>query len=97
MYGTEVTARGEGLKIETLETGSARAQLLRQPDTAFGTVVQNYILTSVGAPVKRHIGRCYMINPQNTLLTRRIEFALPEGSTYSAGDYLAMYIVFVLL
>ncbi|KAK7685349.1 hypothetical protein QCA50_011713 [Cerrena zonata] len=73
VYSTKATSEDGGFKIETLETGSARAQLLRQPDTAFGTVIQNYVLTASGAPVKRHI-----------------EFSLPEGSTYRAGDYLAI-------
>ena len=59
------------MKIETVETGTARAQLLRQPDTAFGTVVQNYALTSPGAPVKRHIGMLrtvhdYQSNPAHS-------------------------------
>lgn len=55
-YRTEATVEDSGLKIETVETGSARAQRLRQPDTVLGTVTQNYALTAPGAPVKRHIG-----------------------------------------
>ncbi|CAL1708234.1 unnamed protein product [Somion occarium] len=69
---TEASGEG-GIKIETVESGSSRAHLLRQPDTAFGTVVQNRVLTSPGAPVKRHL-----------------EFVLPQGTTYRAGDYLAI-------
>ncbi|KAI0071730.1 bifunctional P-450/NADPH-P450 reductase [Panus rudis PR-1116 ss-1] len=73
IYETRKADGVGSLKITTVETGSSRANLLRQPDTAFGTVIENHILTSPGAPEKRHI-----------------EFALPEGMTYRAGDYLAI-------
>lgn len=55
-HNIEATAVKSGLKVEIVESGASRAQLLRQPDTAFGTVIQNTVLTAPGAPVKRHIG-----------------------------------------
>ncbi|KAI0075367.1 bifunctional P-450/NADPH-P450 reductase [Panus rudis PR-1116 ss-1] len=73
VYQTQGKEVAAGLKITTVDTGSSRATLLRQSDTAFGTVIENRVLTAPGAPEKRHI-----------------EFVLPEGMTYRAGDYLAI-------
>ena len=39
-----------------MDEGTFRASVLRQPDAALGTVVENKLLTSPGAPAKRHIG-----------------------------------------
>ena len=69
------------MKIETVETGTARAQLLRQPDTAFGTVIQNYALTSPGAPVKRHIGMLRTVHDYQSTL------AHPGCRICSAGRF----------
>jgi len=41
--------------MKTVDPGTFRASILRQPDAALGTVVENRILTAVGAPSKRHI------------------------------------------
>ncbi|KAG9098045.1 hypothetical protein FRC07_010695, partial [Ceratobasidium sp. 392] len=59
--------------VELVGTPTERAATLRQPDSKLGTVIENRVLTAVGAPVKRHI-----------------EFHLPEGMSYQAGDYLAI-------
>ncbi|KAI0763546.1 bifunctional P-450/NADPH-P450 reductase [Trametes elegans] len=72
-YGTTDSADAAGLNVKMVSPGTARAEVLRQRDTALGTVVLNKLLTSPNAPAKRHI-----------------EFALPEGMTYRAGDYLAI-------
>ena len=42
--------------VKTVSTGTSRAELLRQRDLAFGTVIENKTLTAPGAPTKRHIG-----------------------------------------
>ena len=39
-----------------MDEGTFRASVLRQPDAALGTVVENKVLTSSDAPAKRHIG-----------------------------------------
>ncbi|KAH9922456.1 cytochrome P450 [Fomitopsis serialis] len=62
-----------GLEVKTVGEGTYRASVLRQPDAALGTVVENTLLTPPEAPAKRHI-----------------EFQLPEGTSYRAGDYLAI-------
>ncbi|GJE90389.1 bifunctional P-450/NADPH-P450 reductase [Phanerochaete sordida] len=55
-YGTTKSDGAEsGIKIETGDVGTGRASILRQPDAALGTVVENRVLTAPGAPVKRHI------------------------------------------
>ncbi|PIL35108.1 cytochrome P450 [Ganoderma sinense ZZ0214-1] len=72
-YGTTTSTEAGGIDIKTVSEGTARAEILREKDTALGTVVENRVLTSPNAPVKRHI-----------------EFDLPEGMTYRAGDYLAI-------
>ncbi|KAI0642932.1 bifunctional P-450/NADPH-P450 reductase [Trametes meyenii] len=72
-YATTGNAEATGLDVKIVSPGTARAEVLRQKDTALGTVVVNELLTSPNAPAKRHI-----------------EFALPEGMTYRAGDYLAI-------
>ncbi|KAI0354817.1 fatty acid hydroxylase [Trametes cingulata] len=72
-YGTTGSSGATGLDVKIVSRGTTRAELLRQRDTALGTVVLNKLLTSPNAPAKRHI-----------------EFALPDGMTYRAGDYLAI-------
>ncbi|KAI0770681.1 fatty acid hydroxylase [Fomes fomentarius] len=72
-YGTTASTETTGLEVKKVSAGTERAELLRQKDTALGTVVENRLLTAPGAPPKRHI-----------------EFELPEGMTYRAGDYLAI-------
>ncbi|KZT69908.1 cytochrome P450 [Daedalea quercina L-15889] len=62
-----------GLEMKMVDEGTYRASVLRQPDAALGTVVENTLLTAPDAPAKRHI-----------------EFELPEGMSYRAGDYLAV-------
>ncbi|EMD34573.1 hypothetical protein CERSUDRAFT_158100 [Gelatoporia subvermispora B] len=44
-----------GLSVEIVDSGTTRAEVLRQADATIGTVVENRILTAPGAPVKRHI------------------------------------------
>ena len=46
------------LDVKTVSSGTARAELLRQRDLAYGKVIENKILSAPGAPEKRHIGRC---------------------------------------
>lgn len=46
-----------GIEIKTLDMGTTRASVLRQPDAALGTCVVNRVLTAPGAPEKRHLGR----------------------------------------
>ncbi|KAI0075350.1 bifunctional P-450/NADPH-P450 reductase [Panus rudis PR-1116 ss-1] len=41
VYQTRNTDSAAGIKITTVDTGSSRASLLRQSDTAFGTVIEN--------------------------------------------------------
>ena len=54
-------AKVSGLSVKTVETGLKRAEVLRQADTALGTVVENKILTSPNAAAKRHLGVfCYL-------------------------------------
>lgn len=55
-YATTSNAEAAGLNLKVVSPGTARASVLRQPDTALGTVVQNTLLTSPNAPPKRHIG-----------------------------------------
>lgn len=43
--------------VKTVDAGAARAAALRQPDAALGRVVENRLLTKLGVPVKRHIGK----------------------------------------
>ncbi|KAI0690214.1 cytochrome P450 [Cytidiella melzeri] len=75
MYGATFSADNAslGVEVKTLDAGTGRAVILRQPDAALGTCVENRVLTAPGAPVKRHI-----------------EFDLPEGASFRAGDYLAI-------
>ncbi|GJE90379.1 bifunctional P-450/NADPH-P450 reductase [Phanerochaete sordida] len=73
-YATATSDGGDGgVQVRIVDAATSRADALRQPDAALGTVVENRVLTAPGAPVKRHI-----------------EIELPEGTTYSAGDYLAI-------
>jgi len=43
--------------VQTVDSGTARAAVLRQPDAALGRVVENRILTKSGVPLKHHIGK----------------------------------------
>ena len=45
-----------GVAVKTLSAGTERAEILRQKDTALGTVAENKVLTAPGAPPKRHLG-----------------------------------------
>ncbi|KAI0694744.1 fatty acid hydroxylase [Earliella scabrosa] len=54
-YGTTGSAEVTGLQIKKVSGGAERAEILRQKDTALGTVVENRVLTAPGAPPKRHI------------------------------------------
>ncbi|EKM50238.1 uncharacterized protein PHACADRAFT_153718 [Phanerochaete carnosa HHB-10118-sp] len=55
-YGTtKAEGLAEGIQVQTVDAGTARASILRQPDTSLGTVLENRVLTSPGAPAKRHI------------------------------------------
>ncbi|CCM04888.1 uncharacterized protein FIBRA_07084 [Fibroporia radiculosa] len=44
-----------GLEMKTVDPGTFRASVLRQPDAALGTVVENTLLTKPGTSPKRHI------------------------------------------
>lgn len=44
-----------GFEVKTVDPGTARATILRQPEAALGSVVENRVLTKPGTPVKRHI------------------------------------------
>lgn len=46
-----------GFEVKTVDAGAARAAALRQPDAALGRVIENRLLTRLGAPAKRHIGK----------------------------------------
>ncbi|OCH86500.1 cytochrome P450 [Obba rivulosa] len=54
IVGEHVASQG-GLQMKTVDPGTSRASVLRQPDAALGTVTENRILTAPGAPIKRHI------------------------------------------
>ncbi|KAM5540807.1 hypothetical protein V8D89_005451 [Ganoderma adspersum] len=54
-YGTTKGTETAGISIKTVSEGTARAEILREKDTALGTVVENRVLTSANAPPKRHI------------------------------------------
>lgn len=73
-----------------MDKGTFRASVLRQPDAALGAVVDNVLLTSADAPVKRHIGVFNGSVLRFPVLIVCLEFELPEGLSYRAGDYLAM-------
>lgn len=79
-----------GLEVKTVDEGTYRASALRQPDAALGTVVENTLLTLPEAPAKRHIGTLTLVRHNSSFLTASVEFELPEGMSYRAGDYLAM-------
>ena len=79
------------MSVKFVSAGTTRAEALRQKDAALGTVIENKLLTSPNAPAKRHIGQCFYAQSCRRKLTRKhSEFALPEGMTYRAGDYLAV-------
>ncbi|KAH9899295.1 fatty acid hydroxylase [Cubamyces lactineus] len=57
-YGVEVSEKDapmSGISLKTVDPGTSRAAVLRQPDTDLGRVVENRLLTSPNAPQKRHI------------------------------------------
>ncbi|KAI9067866.1 fatty acid hydroxylase [Trametes sanguinea] len=58
-YGIELsenqTTQICGLSLKTLDSGTSRASVLRQPETDLGRVIENRVLTSANAPAKRHI------------------------------------------
>ncbi|EMD34546.1 hypothetical protein CERSUDRAFT_116692 [Gelatoporia subvermispora B] len=54
-YQTTSGAAGAGIDVKTVDAGTARAGVLRQPDATLGTVVDNRLLTTPGAAPKRHI------------------------------------------
>ena len=56
-FGATAKTAPAGFQIKTVSTGTERGEILRQKDTALGTVVENRVLTAPGAPVKRHIGQ----------------------------------------
>lgn len=59
-YGIAVveqkSAATSGIHMKTVDPGTSRAAVLRQPDAELGRVVENRLLTSPNAPEKRHIG-----------------------------------------
>ena len=63
-----------GVQVEFVKAG--RESLLRLGDLQQGTVVENRELVDMTAPHARS--------------KRHLEFALPDGMTYRAGDYLAV-------
>ncbi|TFK52531.1 bifunctional P-450/NADPH-P450 reductase [Heliocybe sulcata] len=73
-YNTVSKKVEETLTVETTKSGTTRASELRQPDTRLGTVTQNRVLTK----------------PSASGIKRHLEFALPEGVSFRAGDYLAI-------
>ncbi|KZT19446.1 fatty acid hydroxylase [Neolentinus lepideus HHB14362 ss-1] len=73
-YNTVSTKVEETLTVKTTKSGTTRASELRQPDAKLGTVTQNRVLTK----------------PSASGVKRHIEFALPEGMSFRAGDYLAI-------
>lgn len=75
-YGTAPhdTSDEPALRVEWVETD--RASVLRLGDLGLGTVVENRELVDIAVPGARS--------------KRHLEFALPPGMTYQAGDYLAV-------
>lgn len=67
-------AQSAGVQVDFVEGG--RETMLRLGDLQPGTVIENRELVDMSAPSARS--------------KRHIEFALPEGMTYQAGDYLAV-------
>ena len=57
-YGAVEGAAAAGIDVKTVSVGTARAEILRQKDTALGTVVENRIISGPNAPAKHHIGEC---------------------------------------
>lgn len=53
---TKNDSMGTGFEVKIIDSGTARAKALRQPDAALGRVIENRLLTKPGIPVKRHIG-----------------------------------------
>ncbi|KAI8976616.1 fatty acid hydroxylase [Trametes punicea] len=58
-YGVKVeksdAAHTSGISFKTVDAGTSRAAILRQPDAELGRVLENRLLTSPNAPEKRHI------------------------------------------
>jgi cytochrome P450/NADPH-cytochrome P450 reductase len=75
-FGVADGARAATPLFEVEFVGAVRDPILRQNRLQLGTVVANRELVDRGAPGARS--------------TRHVEIALPEGTTYRAGDYLAV-------
>ncbi|KAH9937812.1 fatty acid hydroxylase [Epithele typhae] len=54
-YGAVKSEQAVGLEIKTVSSSVVRAELLRQRDMGFGTVIENKVLTAEGHPPKMHI------------------------------------------
>ncbi|KIP01419.1 hypothetical protein PHLGIDRAFT_32544 [Phlebiopsis gigantea 11061_1 CR5-6] len=54
-WETELWEELQKVVVTTVDAGTTRANILRQPDATLGTVVQNKVLTDPAVPVKRHI------------------------------------------
>ncbi|KAM5540781.1 hypothetical protein V8D89_005425 [Ganoderma adspersum] len=54
-YGAVKGAESVGIDVKTVSVGTARAEILRQKDTALGTVAENRVISGLNAPAKRHI------------------------------------------
>ena len=77
-YGTTKSTETANISIKTVSEGTARAEILREKDTALGTVVENRVLTSPNAPPKRHIGTFPSSHFSKHILT---EFGCRVGPT----------------
>ncbi|MFN4271325.1 MAG: bifunctional cytochrome P450/NADPH--P450 reductase [Aliihoeflea sp.] len=75
-FGKEAVAGAPSGKLEISFLPGARESALQLGDLKLGRVVENRELVDMDAP--------------NARSKRHIEFALPEGMTYQAGDYLAV-------
>jgi cytochrome P450/NADPH-cytochrome P450 reductase len=71
---TDATVTGPLLEVSL--RGATRDPLLRQNNLALGTIVANRELVNMSAPKARS--------------KRHLEIALPAGTRYTAGDYLAV-------
>ena len=96
-YGAVKGAESTGIDVKTVSVGTARAEILRQKDTALGTVVENRVISGLNAPAKRHIGACASrLDCELLSYGDQSEFDLPDSMTYRAGDYLAMCVPFTI-
>lgn len=66
------------VSLKTVDKGTTRASLLRQPDADLGKVVENRLLTSPNAPAKRHIG-------MHTILWVLLRYALNHMMSQSSS------------